>query len=169
MHAMGVWVAWRGSGSVRVARDGPALDLDDGIAYRSSWERNIARLFRWLGVASSYEPVRFHFPGSGRQYSYLPDWRLRGVAVDVGDMHYPSVFIELKGYYDLKSKRKIRNMAKHYGPKGVMVLVITEDLYKRIEADYCECVPGWERGRLNPYGNNRGQPPEQHPDGEGTP
>lgn len=165
MHPMGIWLAWQRGRPVRVSRDGEARDLDDGIMYRSSWERNIARLMRFLNVQAAYEPVRFNFPGLSRQYSYLPDWKLRGVSVDVGERHYPTVFIELKGFYDLKSKRKIRNMAKYYGPKGIMVLVITEDIYKRIEDDYAEIVPHWERRRLNTYGNERGEQPEKHTDG----
>lgn len=150
---------------MRVAREGPAHDLEDGNFYRSSWERNIARLFAMQKISVSYEPVRFQFPMRGRENSYLPDWRLRGVGIFVGDHEYKDVFIELKGFYDLKSQKKIRNMAKYYGPRGVLVIVVTQDIYRSLEKDYGDVVPGWER--LKPYDTRIEQRTDDTADGLG--
>jgi hypothetical protein len=169
MYAMGVWLS-RGISDfmkMRVAREGKAEDLNDGNIYRSSWERNIARLFAMQKIPVAYEPMRFKFPMRGRENSYLPDWKLRGIDLFVGDQEYTSVFIELKGFYDLKSQKKIRNMAKYYGPRGVMVIVLTEDIYKQIERDWGGIVPGWEHGRLSPYGISAQQLSDSAEDGAG--
>ena len=73
MYAMGVWLS-RGVSDfmkMRVAREGKAEDLDDGNIYRSSWERNIARLFAMQKIPVAYEPMRFQFPMRGRENSFI--------------------------------------------------------------------------------------------------
>ena len=143
---------------------GPALDLDDGHEYRSTWERNVARVLRYRGVEASYEPKRYLFDGQPWAESYLPDWRLPGEA-QVGPRHYDTILLEVKGYYDAKSKRRSRNMKKQWAARGVMVLLFREPLYRQLEEDYAEHIPEWEYDRQAPA---RGQErPAQATDGQG--
>jgi hypothetical protein len=109
---------------------GPAPDLADGHEYRSTWERNVARVLRYRGVDAAYEPKRYLFAGQPWTESYLPDWRLPA-AVRVGDRHYDTILLEVKGYYDAKSRRRSRNMQRQYAARGVMVLLFREPLYRQ--------------------------------------
>jgi len=128
---------------------GPAPDLADGHEYRSTWERNVARVLRYRGVDAAYEPKRYLFAGQPWTESYLPDWRLPA-AVRVGDRHYDTILLEVKGYYDAKSKRRSRNMQRQYAARGVMVLLFREPLYRQLEEDYAEHIPEWEYDRQAP-------------------
>lgn len=129
---------------MRVARAGPAHDLGDGIEYRSTWERNIARYLRYMGIEAKYEPKRFYFPGKAWSESYLPDWRLM-IEPPPG---FSEVYIELKGWLDKKSIRRLRNMRAHYGKRGILCILIDEDSYARIENDYAGRIKCWERSSI---------------------
>lgn len=130
----------------RTARDGPAEDLADGNHYRSTWERNIARLMGIRGIETAYEPKRFYFRDIHE--SYLPDWRLKGVApIMLDGQTYHEIYIELKGYLDNKSKRQLKNIRRYYAKKGVMVILIDAEQYKKLEQDFSEGIEGWEYER----------------------
>ena len=130
----------------RTARDGPAEDLADGNHYRSTWERNIARLMGVRGIETAYEPKRFYFRDIHE--SYLPDWRLKGVApIMLDGQTYHEIYIELKGYLDNKSKRQLKNIRRYYAKKGVMVILIDSAQYKKLEQDFSEGIEGWEYER----------------------
>ena len=130
----------------RTARDGPAEDLADGNHYRSTWERNIARLMGVRGIETAYEPKRFYFRDIHE--SYLPDWRLKGIEPFALDgVTYHEIYIELKGYLDNKSKRQLRNIRRYYAKKGVMVILIDSEQYKKLEQDFSEGISQWEYER----------------------
>ena len=76
-----------------------------GMAFRSKWEVELAELLYELGIDFEYEPERFYFRGEGD--SYLPDFYLPEY----------NVFIEVKGYMDKKSQRRIRLFRKYYKHK----------------------------------------------------
>lgn len=148
----------------RTAKDGPALDLGDGNHYRSTWERNIARLMEAFGIEASYEPKRFYFREIHE--SYLPDWRLRGVEVAVGKEFYSEVYIELKGYLDNKSKRQLRNIKKYYSKKGVMVILIDSDQYQRLQKEYSARIRQWEHERERDCKTERSDKPHERVESE---
>ena len=114
---------------------------DIGITVRSRWEANIARYLAWLsdgGVIKgwAYEPLRFWFEGirSGTR-SYLPDFR-----VDYPDGHHE--WIEVKGYWDPKSKTSVKRFRKYF-PEETLV-IIDKPEYLRLEKDLKERIPNWE-------------------------
>lgn len=129
---------------MRIAHAGVAEDLGDGIEYRSSWERNIARYLRYIGVEAKYEPKRFYFPGKAWSESYLPDWRLL-VPKESLPPGFSEVYIELKGWLDKKSVRRLRNMRAHYGKRGILCILIDEEMYMRLEECYAGRIGSWER------------------------
>ncbi|NBV38083.1 MAG: hypothetical protein EBS00_00700 [Verrucomicrobia bacterium] len=132
----------------RTARDGPAKDLADGNHYRSTWERNMARLMGRLGIEAAYEPKRFYFRDIHE--SYLPDWRLKNVGpLTLDGNTYHEIYIELKGYLDNKSKRQLRNIRRYYAKKGVMVILIDSEQYKKLEQDYSGNIGAWEYERIS--------------------
>ena len=64
------------------------------------------------GIETAYEPKRFYFRDIHE--SYLPDWRLKGVApITLDGQTYHEIYIELKGYLDNKSKRLMVGMLTH--------------------------------------------------------
>lgn len=97
--------------------------------FRSSWEANYALYLEWLKsrgdiVSWEFEPETFWFENIKRGVrSYLPDFR---VTKNDNSVEYH----EVKGYFDQKSKTKIKRMAKYY-PKIKLVL-IDSSCYKDI-------------------------------------
>ena len=76
-----------------------------GMAFRSKWEIELAELMTDLGIEWVYEPERVYFRAEGESYVYdfyLPEY---------------NVVIEVKGYMDKKSQRRIRLFRKYYKHK----------------------------------------------------
>ena len=74
-----------------------------GMTFRSNWEIEIAELLHELGIEFEYEPERFYFRAEGE--SYLPDFYLPEY----------NVWIEVKGYMDKKSLKRVKLFKKYYG------------------------------------------------------
>lgn len=109
--------------------------------YRSRWEANYARYLEFLkrmGVILEWrhEPRTFWFKGIRRgTCSYLPDF----------EVSYPSgktVYHEVKGYFDPKSKTKLKRMAKYH--PDVAVRLIGARQYADIRRKLAAVIPGWE-------------------------
>jgi len=106
----------------------------------------MARLMGVRGIETAYEPKRFYFRDIHE--SYLPDWRLKGVEPFTLDGQiYHEIYIELKGYLDNKSKRQLKNIRRYYAKKGVMVILIDSEQYKKLEQDWSEGIAQWEYER----------------------
>lgn len=129
-------------------RQGGAKDLGDTY-FRSPYERNYARYLNWMrnndikwdsGICLNmweYEPHTFWFEGIKRGVrSYKPDFRL---CFSDGSTEYH----EVKGYYDAKSKTKIKRMAKYY-PDVKLVLIDGKWFKAMKKRGTCKLIPGWE-------------------------
>jgi len=92
-----------------------------GRGFRSSWEVELAELMTELGIRWEYEPKRFHF--WRERESYLPDFYLPDY----------NVWIEVKGYMDRKSARRIRLFKKYYGKEYGFLLyeAVERELVKK--------------------------------------
>lgn len=109
------------------------------------------------GIETAYEPKRFYFRDIHE--SYLPDWRLKGVApITLDGITYHEIYIELKGYLDNKSKRQLKNIRRYYAKKGVMVILIDAEQYKKLEQDFSESIEGWEYERER---NSKAERPDE--------
>lgn len=109
--------------------------------YRSRWEANYARYLDYLKAAKlikswSHEPETFWFEKILRgTRSYLPDF----LVVENND---EKIYHEVKGWFDQRSKTKLKRMAK-YHPK-VKIVVIDTKAYKEIEKKLSSLISGWE-------------------------
>ncbi len=107
------------------AKGGTRKDL--GLYVRSSWEANYARYLDWLrknGAIYSwaYEPKIFRFPGIQRGcIDYKPDFAVK----DHKDG--PTVWHEVKGYMDQRSRTKLKRMAKYF-PDEKIILIQKKDM-----------------------------------------
>lgn len=73
------------------------------IPFRSNWEIDLAEMLTDLDIRFEYEPKRFYFRGEGE--SYLPDFYLPDY----------NVWIEVKGYMDKRSLRRVKLFKKYHG------------------------------------------------------
>lgn len=127
-----------------VSNSGRRDDLG-GLFVRSGWEANVARYFNMLmkmGVVESweYEPQVFWFLKIKRGVrSYLPDFRVKYRDES------QSVFVEVKGYLDAKSKTKIARFRRYYPEYRLDVIGAKE--YRAIRAKWSAAIPNWEGGK----------------------
>jgi hypothetical protein len=103
-------------GGIPHIKSGYRPDLN--MYVRSSWEANIARVFKYCKVKFDYEPKRFVMKNDNTILgSYLPDFYLP----------QSNVWVEVKGYLSLEDENRI-NLFKEYYPQEILV-VVKEDLY----------------------------------------
>lgn len=86
--------------------------------FRSSWEVNIAEILEALDIPFDYEPRRFYF--RRERESYLPDFYIPSA----------DVWIEVKGWYDNRSRRRQFLFNKYN--KDQVLFMVKEDEYKAI-------------------------------------
>lgn len=120
---------------------GKRADLND-VYFRSSWEANYARylnlmmredLVEWWG----YETKRFSFPTIKRgTRTYAPDFEVK-----YRDTYY-SVFVEVKGWMDEASKRRLSFMAQ-YHPEITLNVVGAKE-YKELKLRWSRFIEHWE-------------------------
>lgn len=113
-------------------KQGPAPDLGP-TEFRSSWERNYARILNHLGIKWVYEPQRFWLSNS---MSYLPDFRLDS------DNPWDAKWIEIKGLWARHDKSRLRLFISMY-PKE-KIKVISSSAYKKLAKQYRDIIPNWE-------------------------
>lgn len=95
-----------------------------GMTFRSNWEIELAELLQKLGIKFEYEPERFYFRAENE--SYLPDFYLPEY----------NVWIEVKGYMDKKSLRRVKLFKKYHGAETGFFL------YEREERELILKSPG---------------------------
>jgi hypothetical protein len=83
--------------------------------FRSNWEVELAELMDEMGIKFLYEPERFYFRAESE--SYLPDFYL----IDY------NCFIEVKGYFDKRSQKRVKLFKKYYGAKYAFFLYEKEE------------------------------------------
>jgi hypothetical protein len=111
------------------------------IYARSRWEANYARYLEWLKVNGQikeweHEPETFWFVGIRRGCcSYLPDFK-------VTENNGSSGFHEVKGWFDARSKTKIKRMAKYH--PTVSLRIIAAPWFKENGRKLSGIIPNWE-------------------------
>lgn len=96
-----------------------------GVFFRSGAEVTLAKYFKLRGWRWEYEPEEFLFPMPRGTVCFTPDFR-----VWLDDTHYK--WVEMKGWFDSKTKTKLRRFAKFY-PEHCKRLVLVTD-WKECEA-----------------------------------
>ena len=124
--------------SKRGSKAGRRDDL--GIYLRSRMEANYARYLKWLVEISEiksweYEPDTFEFPVKRGTRFYKPDFKI--TLTDDS-----TVYHEVKGWMDAKSKTQLKRMAKYH--PDVKIVVIDSDAYKAIARDVKGFIAEWE-------------------------
>lgn len=104
---------------------GKRLDLPG--FYRSSWEANYARVLKYLGKEWLYEPKTFEL-SSG--ITYTPDF------------YVDDLYVEVKGWMDSSSKRKLEEFAKDYPDEKVQIVGPLE--YHKLRLQYAHLIKEWE-------------------------
>lgn len=127
----GSWkAAWRKIGGKR-------------IYARSRWEANYARYLQFqkdhgIIVDWQHEPQTFWFEKIKRGVrSYTPDFLV--TFKDCIEYH------EVKGWFDARSKTKIKRMATYH--PGVTLRVFASDWFKSANRKIAPLIPGWETSK----------------------
>lgn len=100
------------------------------IFFRSKWEANYALYLEYLKnhnkiIKWEYEKDTFVFDKIKRgTRAYLPDFKITNNNKTI-------VYHEIKGYFDKKSKTKIKRMAKYY--PEIRLKIIDEVAYKSLQ------------------------------------
>ena len=103
--------------------------------FRSKWEANIARVFNYLNIDWKFEFKRFYFNDNDNGVeSYLPDFYLPKL----------NIWIEVKGWMKETDKIRLNKFKKYYFEEYNNLLIIDENLYKKIENKYKYIIPFWE-------------------------
>ena len=104
---------------------------DIGHYVRSSWEANFARILLFLGMPYEYEKKVFYLTHpNGHIVSYRPDFEIN------------NIFVEVKGWWDVKSQLKKELMSLQH--PQISVLYISENEYQVLEDYYAKFIPKWE-------------------------
>ena len=108
-------------------------DLDE--TFRSSWEANVARVFRYVGISYEYEKQMLprHDESGNVVGVYIPDFWLPGDRI-----------VEVKGYWDSDSRMKVLEMKKYY--PTYKYYAIDQDIYSSLSRQYRALIPNWEAG-----------------------
>lgn len=111
-------MAPRGRGKLRNktgARGGVREDIGP-MKFRSAFEANVARYFRYMEWKWEYEPERFQFEKNGKRgpKSYLPDF-----LIDWGE---GPVYVEVKGRFFTGDKTRISKFLSEYSDKKLIFI-----------------------------------------------
>lgn len=120
---------------------------EDTSYYKSTWERNLARLWEWLvdqeALASwSYETIKlsYHIGKRGKPRMYRNDFPL---VLNDGTQ----VLVECKGRFGPAERRKLSNVMEKN--PDVLLVMIDAAHYYEIERTFGPLIPNWEGGRVN--------------------
>lgn len=122
------------------SKGGRRSDIDN-LYFRSRWEANYARFLNFIKetgeiIKWEYEPKTFWFDGIKRGcVSYTPDFRIT----------YKSGLVrwtEVKGYFDQKSKTKLKRMKKYFPNEIIDLLDSTK--YRALSKAMRNIIPNWE-------------------------
>ncbi len=105
---------------------------DLGHYVRSSWEADIARVFRYLGWEYQYEPQTFELvKANGSTITYTPDFYVPE----------QNIFYEIKGWMDDVSAEKIALFNEQY--PDLTLIVMDKTLFAEFQVKYADLVE-WE-------------------------
>jgi hypothetical protein len=105
-------------------------DLDR--SFKSSWESNVARIFMLNNICWEYESNHCKFD--------LVD------SLMIIDFYLPEkdIYIEVKGYLNLKSKEKMKSFINKYPEESKKVFIIDSDVYNVLKDKYQNLIKEWE-------------------------
>jgi hypothetical protein len=107
---------------------------DKKVYFRSRWEANIARYLTHKGIEWEFEKDTFWFDNIKRGVrSYTPDFFLPN----------DGKYIEIKGWWDAKSKTKQKRMKKYH--PDIIVEYWDGKIYNEIEKEFKDLIPEWEK------------------------
>lgn len=113
-------------------------DLNE--TFRSTWEANIARIFRLVGIPYEYEKQMLprHDENGNVVGVYIPDFWLSDNRI-----------VEVKGFWDYDSRMKVLEMQKYY--PDYRYFAIDQDIYMALSRKYRNSIPNWESGDKDEY------------------
>lgn len=119
---------------------GYRADLDCG--FRSAWEANVARILNKKVIPWEYEKKFFslqppkYYKESNNAITYIPDFILEDGTI-----------IEVKGFWDNRSKMLISQFMEQYPDKKI--IVVDTDLYRCISNKYKNIILNWEDEKIS--------------------
>lgn len=113
---------------------------DLGHYVRSRWEADICRIFKYHGKAYDYESYTIRLDDNGRNLTWIVD------LVDPNKF-MSNGLIEVKGWWDKKSKKKLE-LLRIQRPDiyNRMTFIEVADM-KKLIVKYSKLIPGWETDR----------------------
>lgn len=107
------------------------------IVFKSSWEANLARVLKFLGVKWEYEKDSFLVKSKNFTQYYFPDFFLDD-----------NTIIELKGIWDTDSIKKVSLFKEQY--KNDKLITIDTEMYYTLDKIYSDLIPEWEHHKVTP-------------------
>jgi hypothetical protein len=122
----------------RYSRCRGGIRRDIGHYVRSGWEADICRLFRYLGKEYDYEAYTICLKDDdGTDLYWTFDFVDLSQALSDG-------LIEVKGWWDDKSKRKLRLLRQQRPAVYNKLTVISQPEMKELIRKYANLIPKWE-------------------------
>ncbi len=109
-------------------KPGIRLDIDPNICFYSTWEANIARVFKLLHIEWQYAPTIFDLG----QHTYRPDFYLPN----------DDKYIEVKNFMGNYSKERDRLFRKKY--PQIQLNILSKKEYQQIKEQYQPLIDNWE-------------------------
>lgn len=128
-------------------RRGVRKDIHPTYCFRSASEANCARVFEYLGFEWTYELDEFMFDrwdsstGKGYKtppYKYIMDFRVKKApkkAQKKYSLDLPVGYYEMKGYFDAKTRNKMRRYKKNHPDAFTKTIII---LGTKKDIEFCE-------------------------------
>jgi hypothetical protein len=104
---------------------------DVGFYVRSTWEADVVRVFRYLGLPFAYEPERFFLDSPDGCISYLPDFYLPSVAL----------WVEVSGWVSPQKRLKVQLFQDQCSETFFHV---DPSVYAGLASVFSPALPGWE-------------------------
>lgn len=108
--------------SYQYTKTGVRADLGP-VTYRSGWEADFARILTVYRIPFQFEPTTFQFPIKKGTKSYTPDFYLPTT----------DEYIEIKGWFDDKSRIKLKRWKIYYPEEFAKLHVIISKYAKKAE------------------------------------
>jgi len=130
------------SGNYARTVKGVRLDVHPTYFFKSATEANVARIFNYLGLQWKYEERSFTFmhkrddPKKGykcKPWVYVMDFEILD-----GDTLFSPGFIEVKGYMDTNSRKRLQRLKKNYPDEFSRTTVILYTKYKKKDIEFCK-------------------------------
>ena len=112
------------------ARKGKREDLGNDV-FRSGMEANFARILSYLSIEYLFEKRTFFFHNAKRKpFQYTPDFEIK-----VGNDEFPSGWYETKGWFDSKSREKMRKFKREYPQEAEKTILV---IGNKKDIQHCE-------------------------------